>query len=220
MPITGGMSWPPSEEAVSIFPAVNSAVNTAPGVSGFTPNEVDLSVPNEVNYVAGVSVAVTPRVTLGFDARGRVIQDVATFTVRDNTYHGFVASNEFSLDDREGTANLLLGVYAAPAYLARLGTPASPQALDDGRHFVIGYRGARSAEPLAHTLRRDNDHLAFGGGVHFCLGAHLARMESQQAIGTLVRRVKGLELDHGEAVWGRSLFRVLGSLPVSFEGAR
>ena len=68
--------------------------------------------------------------------------------------------------------------------------------------------------------RKDNDHLSFGGGVHFCLGAHLARMESQQAIGGLARRLRGLELASDEAVWGRSLFRVLGSLPVTFEGPR
>ena len=38
--------------------------------------------------------------------------------------------------------------------------------------------------------RADNDHLAFGGGVHFCLGAHLARLEAQAAIGELYGRGK------------------------------
>ena len=37
--------------------------------------------------------------------------------------------------------------------------------------------------------RRDNDHLAFGGGPHFCLGYHLAQLEARAAIGTLVRRL-------------------------------
>jgi cytochrome P450 len=64
--------------------------------------------------------------------------------------------------------------------------------------------------------REDNDHLAFGGGVHFCLGAHLARMETQAAIGGLVRRFRGFELAGEEVVWGPSLFRVLGELPVRF----
>jgi len=68
--------------------------------------------------------------------------------------------------------------------------------------------------------RADNDHLAFGGGVHFCLGAHLARMEAQAAIGGLVRRFRGLELQSQELEWGRSLFRVLGRLPVRFEKPR
>ncbi|HXC50493.1 MAG TPA: cytochrome P450 [Candidatus Limnocylindrales bacterium] len=68
--------------------------------------------------------------------------------------------------------------------------------------------------------RADNDHLSFGGGAHFCLGAHLARMETQVAIGALVRRVRGLELAGDDRTWGSSLFRVLGKLPVGFAGAR
>jgi cytochrome P450 len=80
---------------------------------------------------------------------------------------------------------------------------------------------AHFSEPDRFDIRRkDNDHLAFGGGVHFCLGAHLARMETQVAIGALVRRVRGLELVSSEREWGTSLFRVLGSLPVAFQGAR
>lgn len=70
------------------------------------------------------------------------------------------------------------------------------------------------------VTRRDNDHLAFGGGVHFCLGAHLARMEAQVAIGELVRRFATLELERDEIVWGRSLFRVLGELPIRCGGSR
>ncbi|HEY2774228.1 MAG TPA: cytochrome P450 [Candidatus Binatia bacterium] len=79
---------------------------------------------------------------------------------------------------------------------------------------------ARFADPDRFDIRRrDNDHLAFGGGMHFCLGAHLARMETRVAIGGLVRRIRGLELV-GEPRWGTSLFRVLGSLPVGFAGPR
>jgi cytochrome P450 len=65
--------------------------------------------------------------------------------------------------------------------------------------------------------RADNPHLAFGGGGHFCLGAHLARMEGQVAIGTLVRRLRRFTLATDELEWGRSLFRVLGRLPIRFE---
>jgi DNA-binding transcriptional LysR family regulator len=60
-------------------------------------------------------------------------------------------------------ADLLLGVYAARAYLARTGTPATPQDLDDGRHVLIGYRGSRTGAPLAHTLRRGDQHLQVRG---------------------------------------------------------
>jgi cytochrome P450 len=86
---------------------------------------------------------------------------------------------------------------------------------------VMCFLGAANRDP-AHfpdpdrlDIRRpDNDHLAFGGGVHFCLGAHLARMEAQAAIGGLARRFRALERTTDRIVWGKSLFRVLGELPV------
>ncbi|MEX2207316.1 MAG: cytochrome P450 [Myxococcota bacterium] len=68
--------------------------------------------------------------------------------------------------------------------------------------------------------RTPNEHMAFGGGTHFCLGAHLARMEAQAAIGSLVRRSAKLELVSDELEWGQSLFRVLGKLPLRVTPAR
>jgi cytochrome P450 len=60
-----------------------------------------------------------------------------------------------------------------------------------------------------------HDHVAFGGGVHYCLGAALARLEGQVAIGSLVRRFPGLEAA-GDPVWnGRINLRGLDSLPLS-----
>ena len=44
--------------------------------------------------------------------------------------------------------------------------------------------------------RVDNRHLAFGGGAHFCLGAPLARLEAELALGALLRRFPKL---HGDA---------------------
>jgi cytochrome P450 len=64
--------------------------------------------------------------------------------------------------------------------------------------------------------RQGHPNLAFGGGIHYCLGAHLARMEAQVAIGSLVSRFTDLALERDELEWGRSLFRVLGSLPLRF----
>jgi cytochrome P450 len=51
--------------------------------------------------------------------------------------------------------------------------------------------------------RSPNPHMAFGVGQHTCLGAHLARMELQVALGSLLRRLPGLRLavDPGDLRW-------------------
>jgi len=64
--------------------------------------------------------------------------------------------------------------------------------------------------------RQPNEHVAFGGGAHFCLGAHLARLEGQIAIGSLVARFDDLALLSPTVEWGPSLFRVPGRLPLGF----
>jgi cytochrome P450 len=70
-------------------------------------------------------------------------------------------------------------------------------------------------EPDRFWIERDHTaHLAFGGGIHFCLGAHLARMESQIAIGSLVRRFPKLALTTDRQEWGESLFRIQSRLRV------
>ena len=48
--------------------------------------------------------------------------------------------------------------------------------------------------------RTPNDHLAFGIGSHFCLGANLARMEIEVVIGRILERLPDLQLAPGEAV--------------------
>jgi cytochrome P450 len=54
------------------------------------------------------------------------------------------------------------------------------------------------SEPDTFDVRRPNAgrHLAFAHGPHFCLGAHLARLETQAAIETLLARLPRLRLDH------------------------
>jgi cytochrome P450 len=69
------------------------------------------------------------------------------------------------------------------------------------------------------VARAPNEHLSFGGGVHHCLGAHLARMEAQEAIGALVARTRELELREARREWGRSLFRVPAHLRVGVKPA-
>ena len=62
-------------------------------------------------------------------------------------------------------------------------------------------------------------HLAFGSGIHHCLGAALARLEGRIAMGTLIRRFPGLELATDTPAWnGRLVLRGLDFLPVTLGG--
>src|SRR4029453_571360 len=65
--------------------------------------------------------------------------------------------------------------------------------------------------------RTDNRHIAFGWGIHFCLGAPLARVEGQIAINPLVQRLPKLALATDRPEHRESLtLRGLKALPVSF----
>jgi cytochrome P450 len=94
-----------------------------------------------------------------------------------------------------------------------------------GDGVVISLASANRDETAfgeADTLditRRENAHLAFGKGIHYCLGAPLARLEGQIAIGTLLRRLPKLhlEIDPTSLSWRPgSLALGLNHLPVVF----
>jgi cytochrome P450 len=65
--------------------------------------------------------------------------------------------------------------------------------------------------------RVDNPHLGFGAGIHFCLGAPLARVELQTSLRTLLRRFPGLRPATADLAGLRRtefVIRGVSSLPV------
>ncbi|CAN5759357.1 cytochrome P450 [soil metagenome] len=97
------------------------------------------------------------------------------------------------------------------------------QALARGQQvsFMLGAANrdpAVFANPDALDItRKANPHLAFGGGIHYCLGAPLARMEGQIALETLLRRLPNLALATGLPVYRDNyVLRGLETLPVTF----
>jgi cytochrome P450 len=88
--------------------------------------------------------------------------------------------------------------------------------------LVLGVLGAANRDP---SQFRDPDrldlgrveprHLGFGSGIHYCLGASLARLEAQVAIGTVLRRFPALTLVTECPIWRpSSTLRGLETLPV------
>lgn len=75
------------------------------------------------------------------------------------------------------------------------------------------------APDTVDLTRRDNPHLGYGHGIHYCLGAPLARLEARTALATLLTRLPDLRLavDPDELRWrGGLIMRGLRTLPVTF----
>jgi len=88
-------------------------------------------------------------------------------------------------------------------------------------HLTVLLLGAANRDPRRFPQadcfdvdRQDNRPLSFGGGIHYCLGAPLSRMEAAIVLPELVRRFPALRLA-GKPQWRRALrMRQLSSLPV------
>ncbi len=90
-----------------------------------------------------------------------------------------------------------------------------------GQMVLLGLGAAnrdpdRFADPdRLDITRADNPHLAFGHGLHFCLGLSLARLEARTALGALVERYPAIKLATDRPRWGpNTALRGLESLPV------
>ena len=93
----------------------------------------------------------------------------------------------------------------------------------DAVHMVLGaanHDPAQFKEPDSFDIERQNNrHLAFGHGVHLCLGAALARLETAIAVNTFLQRFPKAELAEEAVSWGTHLgyatsLGALQSLPV------
>jgi cytochrome P450 len=98
-----------------------------------------------------------------------------------------------------------------------------------GRHIhkgqaVMIVRAAANRDPAQFpdpdrldVGRQNNKHLAFGWGIHFCLGAPLACIEAQTAVKTILDRLPEIRLRSEDVVWWENMvLRCPQSLPVVF----
>jgi cytochrome P450 len=98
------------------------------------------------------------------------------------------------------------------------------QRIRAGQGVVLSI-GAANRDPMEFPdpdrldiTRQDNRHLAFGHGIHFCLGAPLARLEAEIALNAVFDRYAALQLATDSLNWRRDMtLRTLTSLPVRIE---
>ena len=91
----------------------------------------------------------------------------------------------------------------ACVYAILIGANRDPQYFTDPDRFDITRNEAR--------------HCSFGGGIHFCLGSHLARMNAEIAFNHMAKRFTALEVDESNIEWAPSLFRIPGKIQARFQ---
>jgi len=91
----------------------------------------------------------------------------------------------------------------ASIYAILIGANRDPAVFTDPDRFDIGRNEAR--------------HCSFGGGIHFCLGSHLARLNAEIAFASMAQRFTEIEVDESMIEWAPSLFRIPGKIPARFQ---
>ncbi|HEY3609659.1 MAG TPA: cytochrome P450 [Pseudonocardiaceae bacterium] len=118
-----------------------------------------------------------------------------------------------------------LGASAAFARIATEDLELGGRLVRKGESVVTTIASANRDETVfdrpdeINLTREQNPHVGFGHGVHHCLGAPLARLELQLAVGTLVRRLPGLRLavPADDVAWRVDrLVRGVRALPVAW----
>lgn len=127
--------------------------------------------------------------------------------------------------------------FVAPIRILKRDTEVSGVRLKAGERAMLFLPGASldasvHSDPLTFDLQRDKaSHLAFGFGAHFCLGAHLARLELRIMYETILKKLPEFRLDphqaptfHGSIIagptsihlaWGAEAVRLSESLDAS-----
>lgn len=93
----------------------------------------------------------------------------------------------------------------------------------EGQDVLLSYWSANHDEDVFANAsnfdvgRTPNNHLGFGFGVHFCLGAILAKMELKSLFAALVPRIKSIELADGAALSRSAFVSGYKNVPIRFE---
>lgn len=158
--------------------------------------------------------------TAGFETTAFLVGDGALLALSRPEYARRLADDESFVDGYvEEVARFEPPVHVTSRWAARDVTIAGVDIPAGARVVVVLAAGNRDpgqfgSPNVFDPERAEGQPLSFGGGVHFCLGAALARLEVRTALPLLVRRFPGIALGGVAGYRDRWVIRGLRTLPV------
>nr|WP_315400753.1 LysR family transcriptional regulator [uncultured Duganella sp.] len=152
------------ERVVRLLSELEDVETSLPGASAAPRGQLRVDVPSP--FATLILVPALPRfheqypdIQFDLGASDRKVDLIGENV--DCVVRGGAVTDQSLVARRVG--ELGMRVYAAPAYLARAGTPSHPAQLEDSHHRLIRFRGARSGEGLPYALGKDGEDVALRG---------------------------------------------------------
>jgi DNA-binding transcriptional LysR family regulator len=152
------------ERVVRLLADVDDAETSLSSASALPRGRLRVDVPSPLARMLLVPAlpafhARYPDIQLDMGVSDRMV-DVIGDNV-DCVVRGGALTNQSLMARRVG--DLQLGVYAAPAYLAREGTPAHPGDLEDTHHRIVGFLWSRSGKAFPYAMHRGDERIEVQG---------------------------------------------------------
>ncbi|MNB55912.1 HTH-type transcriptional regulator DmlR [compost metagenome] len=152
------------ERVIRLLADLNDAETSLPGAAASPSGRLRVDVPSPLARLILVPAlpefhARYPDIQIDMGVSDRIVDII------DENVDCVVRGGELmdlSLMARK-VADLQLGVFAAPQYLARAGIPAHPRDLEDSHHRVVGFLWARTGKPVPYALHNATENLQIKG---------------------------------------------------------
>ena len=188
------------ERIVEVLAALEEVETRLPGAAALPSGHLRVDVPSPLASMLLVPAlpqfhALYPDIVLDMGASDRMV-DVIGENV-DCVIRGGAIKDQSLMARRIG--DLQLGVYAAPAYLQRVGTPLHPSELDHAQHRVVRFRWERGSLP--HVMRQGGETVSIEGQYVLSIddgNAYLAAGVAGLGVLCLPDYMAGRHVDNGE----------------------
>lgn len=152
------------ERAVRLLADLDDAETSLSNASSLPRGRLRIDVPSPLARLILIPALPAfhdryPDIQIDLGVSDRVV-DVITENV-DCVIRGGELTDQSLMARRLG--DLQLGVYAAPCYLERMGTPLHPMELEDSAHRIVGYMWARTGKTLPYSMSKNEERIQIQG---------------------------------------------------------